>query len=279
MISKRPLIAWLVMGGVNLALIALVAWTMPFGIDWHLTFRPAALAVWAGQSPYTVDIFGLAPWGILPFLPFALLPENLGRACLFVLSLGVFGWAAYRLGAKPLVLGAFLLSPPVLNDLLNTNANWLVLLGFTLPPQIGLFFITIKPQVGAGVAVFWLVEAWRKGGWREVARVFGPLAIALGASFLVFGFWPMRSVYVFTSSQTWNASLWPASVPVGLVLLVSALRQRKIRYAFGVAPCLSPYVLFHAWSGALLALAPAQAEMLVAVAGLWAVVIIRALGP
>lgn len=266
------------MGGVIIGLTGVVAWVLPFGIDWRLTFRPAALAVWAGQSPYTIDIFGLAPWGIVPFLPFALLPESLGRAGLFVLSLGAFGWAAYRLGAKPLALGAFLLSPPVLNDLLNTNANWLVLLGFTLPPQIGLFFVAVKPQVGAGVAVFWLVEAWRKGGWREVLRVFGPLAIALGLSFLFFGFWPMRSLYVFTSSQTWNASLWPASLPVGLALLVTAVRLRQIRYAFGAAPCLSPYVLLHAWSGALLALAPAQMELLAAVAGLWVVVIIRALG-
>lgn len=269
---------WLLIIGLALGLAGGVAWAMPFGIDWHLTFRPAALAVWGGRSPYSVDIFGLAPWGIVPFLPFALLPENIGRGALFVLSLGVFAWTAYRLGAKPLALGAFLFSPPVLNDLLNTNANWLVLLGFTLPPQLGLFFVLIKPQVGAGVAVFWLAEAWRKGGWRETVRVFGPVALALGLSFLFFGFWPARSLHVFTTSQTWNASLWPASLPVGVVLLVAALRQRQIRYAFGAAPCLSPYVLFHAWSGALLALAPAQVEMLAGVAGLWALVLIRALG-
>lgn len=276
--SRLTRLHWILIGGLALGLAGGVAWALPFGIDWHLTFRPAALAVWAGRSPYSVEIFGLAPWGIVPFLPFALLPENIGRGALFVLSLGVFAWAAYRLGAKPLALGAFLFSPPVLNDLLNTNVNWLVLLGFTLPPQFGLFLVLIKPQVGAGVAVFWLAEAWRKGGWRETVRVFGPTALALGLSFLLFGFWPTRSLHVFATSQTWNASLWPASLPVGVVLLVAALRQRQIRYAFGAAPCLSPYVLLHAWSGALLALAPAQAEMLAGVAGLWGLVLIRALG-
>ena len=260
-----------------LAVIA-VAIYLPYGVDWHLTFRPAALAVFAGKSPYSVDIFGLAPWGLLPLLPLALLPESLGRAILFVGGLAAYALAARRLGAKPLALGAFLLSPVVVHGLLNSNVDWMPLLGFTLPPQIGLFFITVKPQVGSGVALFWLVEAWRKGGWREAGRVFWPIALATLLSFALFGFWPASALYVFASSQTWNASLWPVSLPVGLVLLVTALRQREARYAMAAGPCLSPYVLFHAWVGALAALAPATAEMLAAVAGLWLLIIIRALG-
>ncbi len=258
-------------------LTGVVAVFLPFGIDWHLTFRPASLAVLSGKSPYTVDIFGLPPWGLLPFLPLALLPENIGRAIIFVASLVAFGFAAYRLGARPIALAAFLISPPVVHCLLNANVDWLPVLGFILPPQIGLFFVSVKPQVGFGVAVFWLVEAWRTGGWRQVVRVFWPITLALLASFVVFGFWPFRAMFVFTSSQGWNASLWPASLPVGLTLLVATLRRRQVKYAMAAAPCLSPYVLFHAWSGALVALADSPVEMSAAVIGLWALIVIRAL--
>lgn len=65
------------------------------------------------------------------------------------------------------------------------------------------------------------------------------------------------------------------SIPVGLALVVASIRKRKMEYAMGAAPCLSPYVLFHSWSGALAAILSAQAETLIAVAGLWILVILR----
>jgi hypothetical protein len=41
------------------------------------------------------------------------------------------------------------------------------------------------------------------------------------------------------------------------------------------SPCLSPYVLLHSWSAALVALSRQQAEMVAAVIGLWLLIIIR----
>jgi hypothetical protein len=41
------------------------------------------------------------------------------------------------------------------------------------------------------------------------------------------------------------------------------------------SPCLSPYVLFHAWSGALASIAPLRFEMIAVVIGLWILVILR----
>lgn len=266
--------------GAAVGLLAIAAGHfLPPGVDWHLTQRPAALAVWAGRSPYAAGVgYANAPWAVLPLLPLALLPEALGRGLLFMLTLGALAYTALRLGAKPLALAAFLASPPVINELLNGNNNWLVLLGFTFPPTIGLFFLLVKPQVGSMVAVFWLVEAWRTGGWRAAVRVFAPATLALAASFALFGFWPLQGLGVYAISQSWNASLWPASLPVGLVLLVAALRRRDPRYAMAAAPCVSPYVLFHAWSGALVALASQPIEMLAAVVGLWGLVLLRVVG-
>ncbi len=266
---------WAAAGLLTLAILApILAPFLPPAIDWHETFYPAARAALAGRSPYELYTFRNAPWSILPVIPLALFSEPVSRAIYLLISLAAFVVAALRLGAKPLTLGAFLISPPVLHCLLNGNNDWLVLIGFTLPPQIGLFFLAIKPQMAWVVGLFWLVEAWREGGIREAARVFGPLTGVTLLSFALFGLWPLT--FARSLDLWWNASLWPASIPVGMALLVAALKRRDARYAMGASPCLTPYVLFHSWSAALVALLPSQAEFIAAVAGLWVLVAIRA---
>src|SRR5438093_809696 len=112
---------------IIVSVVALGSVFLPMGIDWHNVFRPAALNVLAGKSPFDVQGFYAAPWAILPLLPIAVLPENVSRAVLFMLGLASFGYSAYRLGAKPVAMIAFLLSPPVLHCLLNSNIDWLPL--------------------------------------------------------------------------------------------------------------------------------------------------------
>lgn len=258
------------------ALVVLASRYLPDGIDWRDTYRPASLALLSGRSPYTIDTFFNAPWVLIPLVPFALLPENIGRALLLLLGLSTFAFAAYRLGAKPLALTAFLASPPVVHCLLNSNVEWLPLLGFVVPPQLGLFLIVLKPQMGVGVGLFWLVEACRKGGLREVIRVFLPATLALLISFALFGFWPMRFMDTLTLAQPHNASLWPSSIPLGLALMVASFRKRDLRYAMAASPCLSPYVLFSSWVGALASVLQEPAEALAAVVGLWVLVVLRA---
>ncbi len=264
---------------VGVALIGvtlLLAKRLPPGIDWNLFFRPAALELLSFRSPYNVWGFPSPPWALLPMLPLAILPQEVGRAAWFLLSVIMFAWGIYRLGAKPIALAAFVGSPLVMHSLLNANIDWMVILGFTLPPQLGLFFISVKPQMGSVVALFWLAEAWRKGRVREVLRVFAPFTIVLLLSFVLFGFYPLEWVTVEVD-QWWNASLWPTSIPIGLTLAVAAIYRRKIQFAMAASPLLSPYVLFHAYSGALAALASYTVEMVTAVIGLWILVLIRAL--
>jgi len=237
------------------------------GIDWYETFYPTGRAVWSGHSPYTLIGFRYVPWAVLPILPFTLLPPEIGRAAFLLFSLLAFAYTAHKLGASPWVTGLFVLSPPVVHCLLNANIDWLPLLGFVLPPQIGLFFLVIKPQTTFAVGIFWLFEAWRKGGLREVFRIFAPVTIAILLSFPIFGFWVER--FRAPIGFDWNASLFPMSIPIGLILLVRAVRSRNISPAMAASPFLSPYVLLHSWSGALLSLVGAPLEMLAAVVGLW----------
>lgn len=261
---------------VSLILVtSLVATYLPFGIDWHEAFRPASLAILSGKSPYHVEKFYAAPWGLLPLIPLALLPENIGRGLLFSLNLVSLTFVAHRLGAKPLAIAVFLVSPPVLHGLLNANIDWLAMLGFVLPPQIGLLFVLIKPQVGIGLAVFWLITAWREGGYRRVVVFLGPLILTTAISFALYGIWPMRYLSITDYSNTFNASFWPSSIPIGLVLLVASVRKNEARYAISSSPCFSPHVVFHSYAGALAALLPATVEMIAAVIGLWILVLIR----
>lgn len=273
---------WLVIlaSAALLVLLAFAGKYIPGGVDWSWTFRPASLDLLAGRSPYQDQAlkapYAGAPWGLLPLLPLALLPESAGRGILFGISLVAFALAAIRMGARPLTLVVFLLSPPVWHCLLNANLDWLPLLGFSMPPMWGLFFLAVKPQMGSILALFWLVEAWRAGGLRQVVRVFAPVTLVLLVSLAVFGLWPLNMLKATEFTTYWNASLWPYSIPVGLVLTVAAIRRREPRYAMAASPCLSPHVLFHSWSGALITLVTSPPEMIAAVVGLWILVGMRA---
>ncbi len=249
---------------------------LPPAVDFQNYFRPTALSVWQGHSPYDTPGFFNAPWAILPILPLSLLPESLGRAVLAVVAFLAYFYTAYRLGGKPLAVLFFLLSPTVVQDLLNGNLDWLTMLGFVLPRPLGLFFLAVKPQIGAVVGFFWLIEAWREGGWKRVVKDFWPIAGALAISFVIFGLWPLR--FQANLTMWWNASLWPMSIPVGLALLTAAVRKRDQRLAMAAAPCLSPYLLLHSWGAALLAIIDRVPETIAAVAGLWILVAIRSIG-
>jgi hypothetical protein len=242
---------------------------LPPGIDWRDTYRPATLNLLHGQSPYTTEIFFAAPWSLLPLIPLSILPMEIGRAVLIVVSLFAYAYVSYSLGARGISFIAFLISPPVIINLLNGNIDWLPLVGFILPPKWGLFFVLIKPQIGIGVAVFWVIEAWRDGKMASVWRMCWPVTLTTIISFLVFGLWPLRFSGSLEIIREYNTSLWPASLPIGLGLMVAALRTRNIRFAMCASPCFSPVVLLHAWGGALVSLSKLRFELLAVVIGLW----------
>jgi len=150
-------------------------------------------------------------------------------------------------------------------------------LGFVLPPQLGLFFVAVKPQTGFAVAIFWFIDVWRTRGWRKTFETFAPVTAALLLSFLLFGLWPFGFRGVLGIAESFNASLWPWSIPVGLALVAAAIFKREIKYAMPASPCLSPYVLFHSWSSALIALSANDVAMIAISTALWLLVIIRLL--
>lgn len=259
-----------------IGLVILLTFTLPEAPDWHNLYRPGALAMIQGKNPFDNPIFYNAPWVLIPMIPLLLLPEAVGRAILTVATLVILVLVAHRFGARPVGIVFILLSPPVFQLMLDGNIDWIVALGFILPPQIGLFLLAVKPQTGMVVGIFWLVEAYQKGRIREVFRVFLPVTLAFVISFLMYGFWPLR--FSTALELGGNASLWPMSIPIGLALTAAAMRKHRVEYAMAASPCLTPYALLHSWISPLLAIAGSTTETICAVAGLWMVVIIRALG-
>lgn len=275
LLNKNNLVVFLL---VALGLIALVIVSplVPAGIDWSNFFRPAALEILKGHSPYTVYGYYNPPWALLPLIPFAVLPEAVGRLLLIVAALAAFSYIGHKLGASKIALVALLVSPLVMHELLTGNIDWLAALGVVFPPWLGLFFLVIKPQIGVGVIIFWLFSSWKTGGIKNVIKTFAPVTIAYGVSLIMFGMWPLLATR--TLDEWWNASLWPLSIPLGLTLLVTAIRKNDIRYAMGASPALSLHVIFHSWVIVLLAIISSTPEIVVAVIGLWILVAIRAAG-
>ena len=275
---KQMRLKWKQVAAVILVVLLLgtVGMILPGGEDWSGVFLPATQHLLAGRSPYNEPMFFSPVWVLLPFIPLGVLPTAIGRSVLFILALVAFTYSAKKLGAKTWVTAFFLLSPPVIFSLWLASNDWMPMLGFVLPPQIGLFFILTKPQIGSVVALFWFVEAWRKGGWRETVRVFAPVTIAFLFTFAIYGLWPLRSGNLITIEH--NASFWPATIVIGLGLLVASLRKRRINYAMAAAPCLAPYLMFPSWVSAIAAILPSTPEAIAAILGTWIFIILRAIG-
>ena len=273
---NSKLVRILLIGGLAVGIVLASSTFIPPGCDWDGNYRPASLAMLSGKSPYTVEPFFAPPWSLVPLWPLAILPVSIGRAALFWVTLIALAFTGYRLGARPLGVAIFILSPPVVHGLLNANIEWIPILGFVLPPQIGLLLVTAKPQTGFAVALFWIFEAWRKGGVREILRISWPLLITFLLSLLLYGLWPLRLGDVMPIAKDFNASFWPYTLPIGGALIVASLRKREARWAMGASPCLSPYALFHTWSAALVALVPATTELFITVLGLWILVAVSA---
>jgi hypothetical protein len=274
--NRDTILAGIVVLSAALIIGAATLIFLPYGIDWSMYFRPAARAMLSGESPFSVFGFYNPPWALLPLLPLALLPESLGRALLFLISFGSLILIIRRLGARgPLGMTAFLVSLPVAVGLFNGNIDWLVMLGFLFPPSIGMIFMCLKPQVGAAVIFFWCVEAFRRGGIREVLRISAPLCILFAVSLLVYGWWPAEfSTALDQRHGAFNYLTWPLSIPFGLAFLALSIKRRDIRWAMPASPCLMPHAMFHSWVVALAALARNPRAMAVASAASWLVPVV-----
>lgn len=264
----RPKTSWVIV----LFFLGLITWMnyrFPIkGMDWSMAFQPAAFELLHGHNPYLVENFFNAPWALLPLLPLALLPVTAAMAVLTTMNLASLIVVAYKMKAGPFALAALLLSPSTFRFILDPNIDYLVALGFILPPWLGLFFVLAKPQLGIGIAVYWLIDAFRVGGWRRAFKTFAPVTAAFLLSFLIFGLWPLQSTG--STGPFGNANnLWPWSIPIGIVLLLVAIIFRRKGLSILSSPFFAPYIGSHSFAVPLLGLLPNQLGIVIAVVALW----------
>ena len=235
--------------------------------DWNHSLRPAALAMLHGHSPYGAGFYN-PPWGLLPFIPFAAMPPSWGRFTLFLVSFCGFAYLARQLSAKPASILLFLTSFPVIACLDSGNIDWLPMLGFVAPAPLALILAVIKPQIGIGIAVYWLFESWRQGGARRIVLNFLPVSLLLGSSFLFYGLWPLAVPDL--SAVSWNIALFPYTVPVGIFVLCTAILRREARPSMSAGILLSPYYSWMTLSSLLVALLHRPRFLAVAWIATWA---------
>jgi len=260
------------LAGLYIALVLAMYFLVPdfgFGVDLRTFFRPAGQAFFRGEDPFAVreGIFS-PPWVYLILAPFILLPEYLAYCAFLMASLFLFAYAAYRFDATRLTMILFLTAPPVGYCLIVGNIDALVILGLLLPPQIGLFFVSLKPQVGFFVILFWLVESYRNDGWKETLRVFAPITIVTLITFALYGLWPLRMLEP-QPYETINASMWPYSIPIALGLAAASLKEREIKFAIVASPLFAPFINFLSYAASLLTVLSSNFYTVVVIIGLW----------
>jgi hypothetical protein len=245
-------------------------YTFPAGGDW-LNFLPAIKVFLQGGNPYLVgkEFYGVYEpfWTYILLAPFALLPFWTGRILLFVVSVVAFGLTAVKMGASRFQLILFLCSSTVFGGLYMGNIDFLVTLGFWMPPVIGLFFVMMKPQIGICIAIFWMYLAWKEGGVRKIVWVFAPITIAYLLSFVMYGFW-FKHLFNMPNNP-WNFGAFPYLVPMGIILLFAALRERDKRLAGMSSPLIAPYATTYNFSIMLLSLFNRPALFIAAWVVLW----------
>jgi len=259
--------AWMILllVGASIGIIFSIYHFLPLGQDWN-GIRNAIHAMLAGRSPYIDTVFN-PPWILALLVPAAILPVKLGGALLSFLNLSVYAFAALRMGKSPWLAALLLITPAMFRQMVDPNLEFLVVMGLLLPPRLGIFLILAKPQLGAFVALFWIVEAWREGGPRQTIQLLVPITLVTLASIALYGWWPLRGFGLIGSFQ--NVSMWPTSIILGIPLIVYALQTRQMNLALLSTLFLAPYYGVYSIHVPLLGLLPHRFLTLSAVIGFW----------
>jgi hypothetical protein len=275
-IGSKLMVANLIGITIIVAGIITIGWLLyfhvPFGVDWFI-FNSAVIKFISGKSPYETVGFYNPPWALIPLIPFSIIPQEIGRVMFSLIGIGSFLLVARKMGADILASVFLLVSPAVIRQLVDPNLDWMVALGFVLPPQIGIFFVMIKPQIGVGIAGYWLFESWGSGGFKKLLCDYLPISVVMILSFLLYGFWPLNTMGA--ANLTYNASLWPWSLPLGVGLLMLSVRMKRSDVAIISSPFMAPYFGLYSLHISALGLLPKRWLIAVFVIIMWVYFFIR----
>jgi hypothetical protein len=231
--SKLSRRHWLmVLLGVSVAVGA----TAQYSGDYSAFYR-AGQALLAGTNPYDVrDYYNPLTVAVL-MAPLSLLPFEIAYRIHAGIAFALYCIALWRLSGR--MLFAMLLTPFVWMTVYYGNIEYLVLLGAALPAVVGIWLVTVKPQIGLVVFVLMTFELWRIHRMRSLL-VLIPFAAMVGLSFaLGMGRTPVE--------RAWNISVWPWGLLPGALCMVWAIVKRDRKLGLVAAPLLSPYMTPYSW--------------------------------
>lgn len=244
------------------------------GFDWFFAFQPAVLAFLHGQDPYTVSNFFYPPWLLLGIAPLALLPPFWGAVGMNLISLSGLV-ALCRKAGKIWMALPLALSFPMIVLLWHANVDGLVLWGLAAGGPIGLLLLSTKPQVAGFVGIVWALQAWRDGGGRKLAALIIPTLTVALVFLIIYPRWP--SVVFAPTDRTGRSDTtgFPWYLPLGLAMLVAAVKRRREDWAALASMMVAPYARAQSWIGALALLTCRYPlEGMVAIAASWLVPLI-----
>jgi len=241
---KRRLLMILVL--LVVTIVAVYAASRLPDADWNETFYPAARGIFSGHSPYERPVFVNPPWAILLLLPFVIFPADISRGLIFVVSVLVLVFIAWKTKNRPQTVVALLLSPTVIGSLLAANLDTLIIPAIFFPPAWALFFLMIKPQIGFGVAAYFLFTIFQKEKITLVLKIFAPVVIGYLLAGLIFPPFLGR-ILNQPFVNPWNRSIFPYGIPIGLFFLYFAVRRKNVFYALVAAPFFTPFLTFYSY--------------------------------
>lgn len=211
--------------------------------DWDRFFVRIVRAMWLGLNPYTDmqmggDPFVNPPWLWLPLAPFFWAPWWL---MMFVPSV-ILLWLAWR-SRKIWLIPIVGLSWPFISMSVYAGPDWVAWLGIAIGGPVGLLLNSAKPQVG----IFSVVAEWgtlyRERNWRELVRMFMPVAIIGGALTLLYPMWIPLMFSQGDIAASRNIAPFPWLVPLGVYFVWRAWRTGEKVWGVVATLCIAPYFL------------------------------------
>ncbi len=221
-------------GSNALLLLTFVFWLFvvyfmkPDGGDWWLLFSQADIL-----DPYATRRF-ISP----PFIPVLVSPFKLFGSWSLAVMMALTATLAAALvrdahGKIDLFsLAAVYTSYPFMALIHTGQIEWIPLLGLATGGWLGAALIAMKPQAGLLAGLVWFIRSDQKLAY--ITMAVGLLSV----SFLIWGNWPasmLANMAEIPDTKRWpgimGVSIWPWGIPIGVALLVDAIRQAGLRNA------------------------------------------------
>ena len=214
--------------------IGIVSWTvMPKGgIDMREDILPS---LWNWRAPWEEGT-PLFPWATLILMPLRYFTPRDATAIINTFSVVLIALLIKRFDGNILFTIPIILSPIGYRLITTGQTDALILASVFLPAGFDLLFFW-KPQVIAHV--FWV-------GALAKPKVYLVSGIALFlVSWLLWWGWP-KAILEFGQTRLiegwWNFSLWPYSIPIGILMVFLSIKKKDVGYGIVASPLLFPYV-------------------------------------